>query len=82
MVLAEDSFLLRDGINALLALDDEVEVVASCEDYDSLLAAVDEHRPDVVLTDIRMPPHHADERIRAADVSSQSGKTPSSRHAM
>lgn len=68
VVLAEDSFLLRDGINALLALDDEVDVVASCGDYDSLLAAVDEHRPDVVLTDIRMPPNHTDEGIRAADV--------------
>lgn len=67
VVLAEDSFLLRDGINALLALDDEIDVVASCEDYDSLLAAVDEHRPDVVLTDIRMPPDHTDEGIRAAD---------------
>ncbi len=68
VVLAEDSFLMRDGINALLELDDEVEVVASCEDYDTLLAAVEEHRPDVVLTDIRMPPSQTDEGIRAADV--------------
>lgn len=68
LVLAEDSFLMRDGINALLELDDGVEVVASCEDYDSLLAAVEEHQPDVVLTDIRMPPSQSDEGIRAADV--------------
>jgi DNA-binding NarL/FixJ family response regulator len=68
LVLAEDSFLMRDGINALLELDDEVDVVASCEDYDSLLAAVAEHLPDVVLTDIRMPPSQSDEGIRAADV--------------
>lgn len=68
LVLAEDSFLMRDGITALLELDDEVDVVASCGDYDSLLAAVEEHRPDVVLTDIRMPPCQADEGIRAADV--------------
>jgi DNA-binding NarL/FixJ family response regulator len=68
IVLAEDSFLMRDGINALLELDDEVDVVASCEDYDTLLAAVAEHRPDVVLTDIRMPPSQTDEGIRAADV--------------
>jgi DNA-binding NarL/FixJ family response regulator len=68
IVLAEDSFLMRDGINALLELDDEVDVVASCEDYDTLLAAVEEHRPDVVLTDIRMPPSQTDEGIRAADV--------------
>ena len=47
---------MRDGINALLALDDELDVVASYEDYDTLLAAVEEHLPDVVLTDIRMPP--------------------------
>jgi DNA-binding NarL/FixJ family response regulator len=68
LVLAEDSFLMRDGIDALLELDDEVDVVASCEDYDSLLTAVEEHRPDVVLTDIRMPPGHTDEGIRAADL--------------
>ena len=68
VVLAEDSFLMRDGINALLELDDELEVVASCENYDALIAAVEEHRPDVVLTDIRMPPCQADEGIRAADV--------------
>jgi DNA-binding NarL/FixJ family response regulator len=68
LVLAEDSFLMRDGINALLELDDEVDVVASCEDYDTLLAAVEEHLPDVVLTDIRMPPTQTDEGIRAADV--------------
>ena len=68
VVLAEDSFLMRDGINALLELDDEVDVVASCEDYDTLIAAVEEHRPDVVLTDIRMPPCQTDEGIRAADV--------------
>ena len=67
LVLAEDSFLMRDGISALLELDDEVEVVALCEDHDTLLAAVEEHRPDVVLTDIRMPPSQTDEGIRAAD---------------
>jgi DNA-binding NarL/FixJ family response regulator len=67
LVLAEDSFLMRDGVSALLELDDEVDLVASCEDFDSLLAAVEEHRPDVVLTDIRMPPSQTDEGIRAAD---------------
>ena len=68
LVLAEDSFLMRDGINSLLELDPEVDVVESCEDYDSLLTAVEELRPDVVLTDIRMPPRQTDEGIRAADV--------------
>ncbi|MEM8924074.1 MAG: response regulator transcription factor [Actinomycetota bacterium] len=68
LVLAEDSFLMRDGITALLALDDDIDVVATCDDYDTLIAAVTEHRPDVVLTDIRMPPSQSDEGIRAADV--------------
>jgi DNA-binding NarL/FixJ family response regulator len=66
LVLAEDSFLMREGIGALLALDDELELVAACESYDELLVAVEEHRPDVVLTDIRMPPTQTDEGIRAA----------------
>ena len=68
LVLAEDSFLMREGISALLALDDELELVAACESYDELLAAVEQHRPDVVLTDIRMPPTQSDEGIRAAIV--------------
>lgn len=68
LVLAEDSFLMRDGITALLALDDDIDVVATCDDYETLIAAVTEHRPDVVLTDIRMPPSQSDEGIRAADV--------------
>ena len=66
LVLAEDSYLMREGISALLALDDELELVATCESFDGLLAAVDEHQPDVVLTDIRMPPTQTDEGIRAA----------------
>lgn len=66
LVLAEDSYLMREGISALLALDDELELVATCESFDGLLAAVDEHRPDVVITDIRMPPTQTDEGIRAA----------------
>jgi len=66
IVLAEDSYLMREGISALLALDDELELVAGCENYDELMAAVAEHEPDVVLTDIRMPPTQTDEGIRAA----------------
>lgn len=68
VVMAEDSLLMREGISAVLALDDTVVVVASCTDYDELLAAVDEHVPDVVITDIRMPPTQTDEGIRAANV--------------
>ena len=66
LVLAEDSYLMREGITALLALDDELELVATCESYDELMGAVAEHHPDVVLTDIRMPPTQTDEGIRAA----------------
>ena len=68
LVFAEDSFLMRDGISTLLELADDIEVVASCGDYDSLLRSVATHQPDVVLTDIRMPPSQTDEGIRAADV--------------
>ncbi|MEM9038066.1 MAG: response regulator transcription factor [Actinomycetota bacterium] len=67
LVLAEDSFLMRDGIRTLLEMDDEIDVVSSCADYDSLLDAVERQGPDVVLTDIRMPPSQTDEGIRAAD---------------
>jgi len=66
LVLAEDSYLMREGIGALLALDDELDLVATCESFEGLLAAVSEHRPDVVITDIRMPPTQTDEGIRAA----------------
>jgi DNA-binding NarL/FixJ family response regulator len=66
LVLAEDSYLVREGERQLLATIEGVEVVAVCEDYDSTIAAIDEHRPDVLLTDIRMPPTGTDEGIRAA----------------
>jgi DNA-binding NarL/FixJ family response regulator len=64
--MADDSLIVREGIGQLLATEPEVEVVASCSDLDSLLNAVRETHPDVVLTDIRMPPSHSDEGIRAA----------------
>jgi DNA-binding NarL/FixJ family response regulator len=67
VVLADDNLLVRQGLAGVLALDPDVEVVAQCTDYDDLLAAVDEHLPDVVLTDIRMPPTHTDEGVRAAN---------------
>lgn len=68
VVLADDNLLARTGLQALLAGADGIEVVAVCTDYDELLAAVGEHGPDVVLTDIRMPPTGTDEGVRAADV--------------
>lgn len=67
VVLAEDNYLVRQGIANLLEVHPDLEVVAACEDLDSLLAAVAEHSPDVVLTDIRMPPTDSDEGIRAAE---------------
>jgi DNA-binding NarL/FixJ family response regulator len=67
VVIAEDNFLIREGVRELLATAPDVEVVASCGDMDSLLEAVERERPDVVLTDIRMPPTETDEGIRAAE---------------
>lgn len=64
-VVADDSVLLRDGIVRLLD-DAEVDVVAAVGDGDALIAAVEEHRPDLALVDVRMPPTHTDEGIRAA----------------
>jgi DNA-binding NarL/FixJ family response regulator len=67
VVVADDSFIVREGIRELLASVDEVEVVTACSDLESLRAAVEQHRPDVVLTDIRMPPTNTDEGIRMAE---------------
>lgn len=66
LVLAEDSFLMRQGITSALALVDELELVADCGSFDELIDAVRKYQPDLVLTDIRMPPSQSDEGIRAA----------------
>jgi DNA-binding NarL/FixJ family response regulator len=66
LVLAEDHYLVREGIRRLLETEPDLEVAAVCGDLDSLLAAVDAERPDVVITDIRMPPGGVDEGIQAA----------------
>jgi DNA-binding NarL/FixJ family response regulator len=65
VVIAEDSVLLREGLTKLLS-DGGFEVVAAVADADQLLRAVGEHHPDVVVVDVRMPPTHTDEGIRAA----------------
>ncbi|MFT7841147.1 response regulator transcription factor [Saccharothrix sp. BKS2] len=65
VVIAEDSVLLRVGVQRLLA-DEGIETVAAVEDGDALLAAVEEHRPDLALVDVRMPPTFTDEGLRAA----------------
>jgi DNA-binding NarL/FixJ family response regulator len=64
IVLADDSGLLRESLRRVLEAQG-IEVVAVCEDGTSLLRLADEHRPDVVLSDIRMPPTHTDEGLRA-----------------
>jgi DNA-binding NarL/FixJ family response regulator len=66
VVFAEDNYLVREGTAALLGTVDEVELVGTATDRDGLLAAVEELRPDVVLTDIRMPPTGTNEGIEAA----------------
>jgi DNA-binding NarL/FixJ family response regulator len=65
VVIADDVMLLRSGLAKLLQAA-EVEVVAECGDAQELLAAVTEHRPDVAIVDIRMPPTHTDEGLAAA----------------
>jgi DNA-binding NarL/FixJ family response regulator len=66
IVLAEDNYLVREGVRRLLETQPDLEVVATCGDLDSLLEAVEAERPEVVLTDIRMPPAGGDEGIQAA----------------
>ena len=67
IVVAEDAYLIRESIERLLAGRDDIELAAVCEDLDSLMRAVESERPDVVLTDIRMPPGGSDEGIQAAE---------------
>jgi DNA-binding NarL/FixJ family response regulator len=67
LVLADDHYLVREGVRRLLETRSEFEVVAACNDLVSLLAAVDAEQPDVVVTDIRMPPGETDEGIQAAE---------------
>src|SRR5690242_10885784 len=66
VVVAEDNLLVREGIITLLEQEENVEIVGAVGSYDELLAAVEQDRPDVVVTDIRMPPTESDEGIRAA----------------
>lgn len=66
IVVAEDNLLVREGIVRLLSSAADLDVVRACEDYDSVLSAVEEDGPDVVLTDIKMPPTSTDEGIRLA----------------
>jgi DNA-binding NarL/FixJ family response regulator len=67
LVLADDHYLVREGLRRLLETQPDIEIVAACGDLDELLEAVETERPDVVVTDIRMPPTGVDEGIRAAE---------------
>jgi DNA-binding NarL/FixJ family response regulator len=66
LVLAEDHYLVREGLRRLLEVQPDIEVAATCGDLDALLEAVEAESPDVVVTDIRMPPTGVDEGIKAA----------------
>jgi DNA-binding NarL/FixJ family response regulator len=67
VVVAEDNYLVREGLRRLLEPEPDIEVAAVCEDLPSLLEAIEAEEPDVVLTDIRMPPTDRDEGIQVAD---------------
>jgi class 3 adenylate cyclase/DNA-binding NarL/FixJ family response regulator len=66
VLLADDNVLVREGVRALLTMAGDIDVVATADDYDGVVAGAMEHRPQVVVTDIRMPPRFADEGIEAA----------------
>jgi DNA-binding NarL/FixJ family response regulator len=66
VVVADDNLLIRQGLGELLRSQPGLELVGSCEDLPSLLETVESTRPDVVVTDIRMPPAKSDEGIQAA----------------
>jgi DNA-binding NarL/FixJ family response regulator len=66
VVVADDALLVREGVLRVIDHEPDLDVVGQCGDYDTLLALVEEHSPDVVVTDIRMPPTGTDEGVRAA----------------
>jgi len=66
IVLADDSYLIREALTHVLAAADDIDVVAVCADCDSLMEAIEAEQPDVVVTDIRMPPGEDDEGVRIA----------------
>ncbi len=66
--LADDNLIVREGVKALLDLEDDLEVVGVAADFDELVAGAEEANPQVVVTDIRMPPNFTREGIEAAKV--------------
>jgi DNA-binding NarL/FixJ family response regulator len=66
VVLADDSYLVREAVEHVLAAADGIEVVGSCRDRRSLAETIEAQQPDVVVTDIRMPPSETDEGLQVA----------------
>jgi DNA-binding NarL/FixJ family response regulator len=66
VVVGEDSVVIREGIQRMLERSDDIDIVATCADAATLRAAIAQQQPDVVLTDIRMPPTGTDEGIQIA----------------
>jgi DNA-binding NarL/FixJ family response regulator len=66
VVLADDSYLVREAVTHVLEAAEGIEVVATCRDRDTLLMAIEAEQPDVVVTDIRMPPTETDEGVQVA----------------
>ncbi len=66
--LADDNLIVREGVKALLDLEDDIDVIGVAADYDELVAGAEEANPQVVVTDIRMPPNFTREGIEAAKV--------------
>lgn len=76
VVVADDNVFIRNGIAAMIDAIHDIELVAECADLPDLRAAVADHRPDLIVTDIQMPPTHTDEGIVAAvEVRAQRGGT-------
>jgi DNA-binding NarL/FixJ family response regulator len=66
VILADDSYLVREALEHVLARSDGIEVIAECDDFGSLVDAIEADPPDVVVTDIRMPPTETDEGLQIA----------------
>jgi DNA-binding NarL/FixJ family response regulator len=67
VAVAEDNYLMREGIREVLEEEEDIELVALASDYTALVNAIDREQPEVVLTDIRMPPTQTDEGVRIAE---------------
>lgn len=73
VVVADDSYLIRQAVTGLVADEPDLDLVGVAEDLDSLLAAVERWQPDVLVTDVRMPPTSSNEGVRAAQLIREHG---------